>query len=103
MSSVVRSATASCIASDCGEQRVVEVRRDPVEDRVSGLVRDDVLRMAGVDRAAAVQREVEELQAVRLALVERVGPLPRPRHHQELRSVECPAHRRPSASGSSNR
>jgi hypothetical protein len=61
---------------------VVEMRGDPVQDRVRRFVGDDVLRMARVDAAPVRRGEVEELQAVRLPLVERVRPLAGARHHE---------------------
>jgi hypothetical protein len=93
----VRSAIASCSASDCGEIALVEIARDPVDDRVPRLVGDDVVREAGVDRLqvvlVALRREVKELQAVGIAVVEGVGPFAGARDYQQLGRPERPFQR----------
>ena len=73
-------------------QRVVQVAREAVEDRVAGLVRDNIPRQAEED-VAPVGRELEELQAPRRALVERVRLDARAREDEQLRSVEAPRDR----------
>ena len=75
-----------------GSQRVVQVRSQPIEHGVAGLVCDDVARQAEVD-VAAVGLEGEELEAPRLSLVERIRRPARPGQDQQLRTVEAPGDR----------
>ena len=70
---------------------VVQRRDDGVEQRVAALVGDDVPAQRRVHRRAALAGEPEELQAAGRPVVEGVGPLPGPRHHQQLLAAERPA------------
>src|SRR5574338_866194 len=55
-----------------GLSRVVEIGRNAVDDGMRRLVRDDVLRMASVDRLRlARRREKEQLETARISFIKR--------------------------------
>ncbi len=68
-----------------------------VEQRVSGLVNDDVVREAGVDGLAGRPREIPEDQSFVLGTVERVRVEHAVWRDVELVGLERPPMRRPSA------
>ena len=71
---------------------LVVVGPDAIQDRVSGLVGDDIMRQAGIDRLVFVT-EVVEPERLAVPVVAGVRLITSVRHHDQPVAVEAPWHR----------